>query len=322
MLLVAYQARYIAKRLLYAFLTVFLLVSITFLLMHLLPGEPFSGNKTLKPELRDALMIKYGLDKSIPEQYLIYLGNVLQGDLGNSIASGRAVTDIIAAAFPTSMELGLRALFFAVIIGLSLGVAAALGRGKRWDTIIMVIALLGVSIPSFIMGALLQYFLGVKLYALTGVRIFAVIGWTGESSKLLPAFALAFGTIAVVSRLMRSSMLEVLGQDYISTAVAKGLSRREIIVHHCLRNAVMPVITILGPTIAVLLTGVFAVENIFSIPGLGKYFVESVQASDYPVIVGTTLFFGTFLVLCNLGVDIVHSLIDPRITLGGKPDGG
>lgn len=301
----------------YAFLTVFVLTTVTFLLMHMLPGDPFSGSKVIKPAIQIALTEKYGLDKPVFEQYMIYMGNVIRGDLGSSLVSGRQVTDIISGAFPISLELGLRSLIFAVLIGFTLGIVAAVKRGKAWDTGIMLIALFGVSVPSFIMGALLQYFLGVKLYELTGMQVFSIIGWNGESSKLLPSFALAFGTIAIISRLMRSSMLEVLGQDYIYTARVKGLNKQQIVWHHCLRNAIMPVITVLGPMVAVLLTGTFAVENVFAIPGLGKYFVDSVRSNDYPVIVGTTLFFGVFLVLCNLIVDIVHSLIDPRIKLGG-----
>ncbi len=315
-----FQLLYLSKRIIQALVTVFVLTTITFLLMHMLPGTPFTGNKNIKPAVQVALSEKYGLDKPLSEQYFIYLGNVLRGDLGSSFATGRQVTSIIGQAFPVSLELGLRALIFAIIIGFLLGIAAAMNRGKPWDTGIMLIALLGVSVPSFILGALLQYFLGVKLFQFTGLHVFAIIGWQGENSKILPAFALAFGTIAIISRLMRSSMLEVFGQDYISTAQVKGLTRRQIVWHHCLRNAIMPVITVLGPMIAVMLTGAFAVENVFAIPGLGKYFVESVQASDYPVIVGTTLFFGVFLVLCNLVVDVVHSVIDPRIKLG--EDGG
>lgn len=309
------------KRLIYSILTIFVLVSITFMLMHLLPGQPFAGNKSLKPAVEEALTAKYGLDKPVIQQYAIYIGNVLRGDLGTSFSSGRQVTDIIGDAFPVSLELGIRALIFAVFMGVLLGIAAALFRGRKWDTVIMLLALLGVSIPSFIMGALLQYFLGLKLFQLTGVRIFAIMGWSGENSKLLPSFALAFGTIAIISRLMRASMMEVMSQDHIATARAKGLSERQIVLHHCLRNAVMPVVTVLGPITAVLLTGAFAVENVFSIPGLGKYFVDSVQSSDFPVIIGTTLFFGIFLVLCNLVSDIINSLIDPRIALGGEKNG-
>lgn len=307
------QARYMGKRLAYAAATVFVLVTATFLLMHMLPGDPFSGTKALRDEVRQTLVVKYGLDKSPPEQYFIYLSNVFRGDLGSSLVSGRRVTDIIAQSFPISFELGLRALVFALIIGVFMGVLAALKRGTVWDTAGMLLALLGVSVPSFITGSLLQYFLGLKLYQATGIHFFSITGWSGESSKLLPAFALALSTIAVVSRLMRSSMLEVLSQDYIRTAKAKGLSRRSVVLHHCLRNAAMPVITVLGPLSAVLFTGTFVIENIFSIPGLGKYFVESVSSNDYPVIVGTTLFFGVFLVTANLVVDLLHSFIDPKV---------
>lgn len=312
-----FQAQYVVKRIIYALFTVLVLTTITFLLMHMLPGNPFSGNKAIRPAIQSALTAKYGLDKPVFEQYIIYMGNVCRGDFGSSLISGRQVTDIIAGAFPVSLELGIRSLIFAVLIGLLLGILAAVKRGKAWDTGIMMIALLGVSVPSFILGALLQYFLGVKLYEITGMHVFDIIGWKGESSKLLPSFALAFSTIAVVSRLMRSSMLEVLEKDYITTARMKGLSKKQIIFSHCLRNAIMPVITVLGPMTAVLLTGTFAIENVFSIPGLGKYFVDSVRSNDYPVIVGTTLFFGMFLVICNLIVDIIHSLVDPRIKLGG-----
>lgn len=294
----------------------FVLTTVTFMLMHLLPGDPFSGSKVLRPEVHEALTAKYGLDQPPLVQYGIYLSNVARGDLGSSLISQRSVTDIIAQAFPVSFELGLRALVFALVIGVALGVVAALRRGTAWDTGVMLLALLGVSVPSFIVGSLLQYFLGLRLFQATGIRFFPIMGWAGENSKLLPAFALAFSSIAVVSRFMRASMLEVLSQDYIRTAKAKGLRWREIVRWHCLRNAAMPVITVMGPLCATLFTGTFVIENLFSIPGLGKYFVESVRSNDYPVIVGTTLFFGTFLVAANLVVDILHGIIDPRVRAG------
>ncbi|CZR98360.1 MULTISPECIES: ABC transporter permease [unclassified Clostridioides] len=312
------QMRYIGKRLLYSVLTVWVLISITFLLMQMLPGDPFSGVKVLNPDVKAALATKYGLDKPILEQYGIYVNNLIHGDLGSSIVSGRQVTDIIAQAFPVSLELGIRALIFAIILGILSGIVAALKHRTKWDTLTMILVLLGVSVPSFIMGALLQYFFGIVLFQFTGIRFFAIIGWGSENSKILPAFALAFGSMASIGRLMRSSMLDVLSQDYIRTAKVKGIKKKDIVLHHCLRNALMPVITVLGPMTAVLLTGTFAVEYVFSIPGLGKYFVDSVQANDYPVIIGTTLFFGVFLVLCNLIVDILNSYIDPRVKLGGE----
>lgn len=312
------QMKYIGMRLIYAALTVLVLTTITFMLMQMIPGDPFIGNKAISADVKSALVEKYGLNKPVLEQYAIYIGNLLHGDLGASIISGRQVTDIIAQAFPVSLELGVRALVFAVIWGLLFGVIAALKQGSKWDTLTMGIVLVGISIPSFVMGSLLQYLMGILLPQATGISFFAIMGWSGENSKILPSFALAFGTVAVVARLMRSSMLDVLEQDYIRTAKVKGIGKKNVILFHCLRNALLPVITVLGPITAVLLTGTFAVEHVFTIPGLGKYFVDSVQSNDYPVIVGTTLFFGVFLVLCNLIVDILNSFIDPRLKLGGN----
>ena len=313
------RIRYILKRIIYSFITILVLVTITFLLMQLLPGEPFTAGKALPDSVMQALEKKYGLDKPVLQQLFIYIGNALRGDFGISIQDGRAVTDVIAEAFPVSFSLGIRALLFAFIMGILLGVVAAVKRGTVWDSAAMFFALVGVSVPSFIMGAVLQYFLGLKLYQATGVQVFAVIGWSDFNSKILPAFALAFGSMATVSRLMRTSMLDVLSQDYIKTAKAKGLSQRQIVWKHAVRNAVMPVVTVMGPLVAAVLTGAFVVENIFSIPGLGKYFVTSVQTLNYTMIAGTTVFYGMFLILANLVVDLIYGFIDPRIKLtGGK----
>ena len=313
------RIRYILKRIIYSFITILVLVTITFLLMQLLPGEPFTAGKALPDSVMQALEKKYGLDKPVLQQLFIYIGNALRGDFGISIPDGRAVTDVIAEAFPVSFSLGIRALLFAFIMGILLGVVAAVKRGTVWDSAAMFFALVGVSVPSFIMGAVLQYFLGLKLYQATGVQVFAVIGWSDFNSKILPAFALAFGSMATVSRLMRTSMLDVLSQDYIKTAKAKGLSQRQSVWKHAVRNAVMPVVTVMGPLVAAVLTGAFVVENIFSIPGLGKYFVTSVQTLNYTMIAGTTVFYGMFLILANLVVDLIYGFIDPRIKLtGGK----
>lgn len=315
----ANQIRYILKRIVYSFITILVLVTVTFLLMQLLPGDPFTGGKDIPDTVMEALEAKYGLDKPVPQQLVMYIGNALHGDFGISIPDGRAVTDVIKEAFPVSFDLGIRALLFAFIIGILLGIVAAVKRGTAWDSAAMFLALIGVSVPSFIMGALLQYFLGLKLYQATGVQIFSIIGWTDIHSKILPAFALAFGSMATVSRLMRTSMLDVLSQDYIKTAKAKGLSQRQIVWRHAVRNAIMPVVTVMGPLVASILTGAFVVENIFSIPGLGKYFVQSVQTNNYTMIAGTTVFYGAFLILANLVVDLIYGLIDPRIKLtGGK----
>ena len=311
------QLKYILKRIVYSVITIFLLIAITFTLMHMLPGNPFSGGKAIPEATMEALNAKYGLDKPIMEQFFIYIGNVLRGDLGVSVPDGRQITDIIAQAFPVSLELGVRALIFAFIMGILLGVLAAIKRGTVWDSAAMFFALIGVSVPSFIIGSLLQYFLGLKLYQATGTQVFAIMGWNGANAKILPAFALAFGSMATISRLMRTSMLDVLGQDYIKTAKAKGLSQKAIIWKHAVRNAIMPVVTVMGPLVAAVLTGAFVVENIFSIPGMGKYFVQSVQANNYSVIAGTTIFYGTFLILANLVVDLIYGLIDPRVKLTG-----
>lgn len=307
------QVYFILKRLLYSAITVFVLITVTFFAMKLLPGSPFLKDKALPPETIAALEAKYGLDKPVIVQYFLYLGNVLKGDLGISLVNGRQVTDIIGQAFPVSLELGIRALIFAFIIGILLGVVASVKRGTIWDTSSMFVALIGVSAPSFIIGSMIQYFVALKL------GLFPVTGWSDEMSKVLPSFALAFACMATISRLMRTSMLDVLNQDYIKTAKAKGLSKNAIVWKHAVKNAIMPVVTVMGPLVAALLTGAFVVESIFSIPGLGKYFVQSVQSNDYTVVQGTTIFYGTFLVLANLAVDIIYGIIDPRVKLtGGK----
>ena len=311
------MAKYILKRLAYTVVTVFVLLTLTFFMMQLLPGDPFTGEKKIPDAVMASMKAKYGLDKPVFTQYIMYIGNALHGDLGVSLDDNRSVTDKLLTTFPVSAELGIRALIIAVIVGILLGILAAVKRGTFWDSLCMFIALLGVSVPSFIVAALLQYFLGLKLYQATGIKFFPITGWTTENSKVLPVIAMGFGTIATVSRLMRTSMLDVLGSDYIKTAKAKGLSQATIIWKHGVRNAILPVVTILGPTIAGVLTGGFVVESIFSIPGMGKSFVTSIQQVNYTMIMGTTIFYGTFLILCNLVVDIVYGLIDPRVKIAG-----
>jgi oligopeptide transport system permease protein len=262
-----------------------------------------------------ALNAKYGLDKPMIVQLGMYINHVFHGDLGISMHYNRPINDIIAQAFPYSFDLGIRSLIFATILGVLLGIVAAVKRGTKWDTITMFIAIIGVSVPGFIIGALLQYFLGLKLFQWTGIRFFPITGWSTFSSKLLPAFALSFSSLATISRLMRTSMLDVLGQDYIKTAKSKGLSQKKIIWKHAVRNAIMPVITVLGPIAAAVLTGAFVVENIFAIPGMGKFFVLGIQTQDYTMISGTTLFYGAFLVIANLIVDLAYGFIDPRVKL-------
>ncbi len=309
------MAKYIAKRLFYAFLTLLVLVALTFFMMRLLPGDPFIGEKAVPETTLKALNAKDGLDKPMIVQFGLYISNIFKGDLGLSMYYNRPVTDIISQAFPYSLDLGLRSIIFATIIGVLLGIVAAVKRGTAWDTGSMLLAVIGVSVPSFIIGALLQYFLGLKLFAATGIKFFPITGWNTFSSKILPSFALSFSTLATISRLMRTSMLDTLGQDYIKTAKSKGLSQKKIIWRHAVRNAIMPVITVLGPITASVLTGAFVVENIFSVPGMGKFFVISIQNRDYTMISGLTLFYGAFLVIANLIVDLLYGFIDPRVKL-------
>lgn len=317
------MAKYIAKRIGFSILTILVLVTVTFFLMHLLPGDPFIGEKPINEATRKALYARYGLDQPLIVQYLKYVGNALRGDFGNSMVyQNKKVADIIGAAFPYSFELGLRALVWSLICGLLLGIVAALHHGRGWDRAATIIAVIGISVPSFILGALLQYFLGVLLSGWTqthfGFRAVPVSGWETERDKILPAFVLGFGTLASISRMMRSSLLDVMGMDYIKTARSKGLNRREIVSRHMIRNAITPVLTILGPLTASLLTGAFVVENIFNIPGLGKYYISSIQSNDYTMIAGTTLFYGTFIVIANFIVDILIVLVNPTVRLGGK----
>ncbi len=309
--------RYTLKRLGYAVLTLFVLITLTFFMMRMLPGDPFLGDKTVTGAALENMKAKYGLDKPVIVQYFIYLGNCVRGDLGTSITYNKPVRDIISEAFLVSADLGIRALIFAVIAGVLLGMVAAVKRGSAWDSVSMFIAMIGVSVPSFIMGALFQYFLALQLRKVLGFALFPVQGWGDFSKTILPSFALGLGSLATVSRLMRTSMLDVLNQDYIKTAKAKGLSQNMIIIRHTVRNAIMPVITILGPTVASVLTGTFVIESIFNIPGLDKYFVMSIKDLDYTMISGTTVFYGALLILCTLVVDLLYGLIDPRVKLEG-----
>ena len=307
--------RYTLKRVGYAVLTLFVLITLTFFMMRMLPGDPFLGDKTVTGTVLENMKAKYGLDKPVIVQYFMYIGNVVRGDLGTSITYSKPVRELISEAFVVSADLGVRALLFALIAGVLLGMVAAVRRGSVWDSISMFIAMIGVSVPSFIMGALLQYFLALQLRKLLGFSVFPVQGWGTFSKTLLPSFALGLSSLATVSRLMRTSMLDVLSQDYIKTAKAKGLSQKQILFRHTIRNAIMPVLTIMGPTVASVLTGTFVIESIFNIPGLGKYFVMSIKDLDYMMISGTTIFYGGLLVVCTLVVDLLYGLIDPRVKL-------
>ena len=302
--------KYIIKRFFISLITIWILATLTFFLVRVLPGDPFSSDK-ITPEIKANMMKYYGMDKSVPEQYIKYMGNLVRGDLGSSLKyKNRSVSGMIKTAFPKSADLGLRSLVFSIIIGLFLGIVAALNHNKFWDNTSMIIAVIGVSVPSFIIGGLIQYFFGVRW------RILPVAQWKGFAHTIMPTFALGLGTVAQLARLMRTSMLDVVGQDYIKTAKAKGLSPAQVTVKHQIRNAILPVVTVLGPLAAALLTGTFVIEQIFAIPGLGSHYIISIQNLDYTMVLGLTIFFGAFLVFMNFLVDIAYGFVDPRIRVG------
>lgn len=296
-------------------LSLWVIVTVSFILMNAVPGGPFTSVK-LTPLVEKQLERKYGLDKPKWQQYTTLLKNLLHFDLGLSIRErGRSVNDIIKYTFPTSTILNIKTLVFTITIGLALGIIAALYRGQALDYIAIIIAVIGVSIPNFIVASILQYLLGYKL------KLLPIARWESFRHTILPAFALGLGTLATMTRMMRSSMLEVLNQDYIRTAKAKGLNSAQIIWKHGVRNAILPIVTILGPLIAGITTGTLVIERMFGIPGLGKYFVESIYNRDYPMIMGTTVFYSALLLFMTFLVDIAYGLIDPRIRIArGKED--
>lgn len=301
---------YVLKRIGLAILTIWVVITITFFVMHAVPGGPFVGEKATTPAVQAAMEAKYGLDKPVLEQYFTYLGDiVLRFDFGPSLKQrGRQVIDIIADGMKVSAKLGLIAAFGALVVGIVLGAVAALQRNKVIDKVIMVITTAFVSMPSFIAGALLLTIFAVSLHLLPA-------NGAQKNGLILPVVTLALYPMAYITRLTRSSMLDVLGQDYMRTARAKGLGQFKCIFKHALRNAVLPVVTYLGPLLAYTLTGSFVVEKIFTIPGLGSEFVGSITGRDYPLIMGTTIFLAVLIVSMNVIVDIAYKLIDPRIKL-------
>lgn len=308
--------RYIVKRVLSGLLTVWFIATATFFAMHFVPGDPLSNERAVSAEIRRNLVAKYGLDQSLPTQYIVYMSNILRGDFGISFTQqNRHVNDIIREHFPVSALLGVIALFIATIGAVFWGAISAQYRGRWHDNVIMLFVILGVSVPSFVIAALAQWLL-LAINRQFGIAVLPVAGWGSWQHILLPAWVLGLGTMAYMTRLLRASLLEVAQADYLRTARAKGLSSARIFFVHQLRNALLPVITVLGPAIAAITTGGFVVELIFAIPGLGRYFVEAVQQLDYTVIMGTTIFYGAFLVLMVLLVDIAYGFADPRIRVG------
>ena len=273
------------------------------------------NEKATTPEIRENLARKYGLDKPIVEQYVIYLGNMVQGDFGISFTQqNRKVNDIIQDHFPVSAALGILAITFAALGGILWGALTALYRNQLPDIIIMFLVILGISVPSFVFAALGQLLL-VNINQWFNISFLPVAGWGTFAHMIVPSLVLGLGTMALLTRLMRSSMLEIVNEDFIRTARAKGLSPSRIFFQHQLRNAILPVVTVLGPQIAAITTGGFVVELVFAIPGLGRYFVQAVQQLDYTVIMGTTVFYGAFLVFMVILVDIIYGFIDPRVRL-------
>jgi ABC-type dipeptide/oligopeptide/nickel transport systems, permease components len=293
-----------------AILTIYLVATLTFFLMYLVPGGPFLAEKTPSQATLDALYAKYGLDKPVIVQYKNYMVNLLHGDLGLSLKQrGRTVNDIIATGFPVSAKVGGISVIIAFVVGVPLGSVAALKRGKWVDNVIIVLSSAGVAIPSFVISTVLMYVFSVKL------QLLPTFGLTSFKNYIMPVTALSFYPTCYIARLMRSSMLDVMGQDYMRTARAKGLNQFTILFKHALRNAIAPVVTYLGPLIAYTLTGSFVVERIFTIPGIGREFISSTVNRDYTMIMGLTIFLAALIVVMNTAVDIINKAIDPRIKL-------
>lgn len=291
-------------------LSIFIVATLTFFLMNLVPGGPFVAEKSISKEAQAALEAKYGLDKPLLERYATYMTDFIKGDMGLSLRQrGRTVSDIIFSKFPVSAKLAGFAVAVAVLVGIPLGCLSAYNRGKLGDNIIIVFATCGIAIPSFISSVVLLYTFGSKL------NILPTVGLNTMSSYIMPVTALAIYPTAYITRLMRSSLLDVMGQDYIRTAKAKGLSNFKILFKHALRNAVLPVVTYVGPMLASLMTGSFVVEKIFTVPGLGRDFVSAINQRDYTLIMGTTIVLATLIITANVIVDILYKIIDPRINL-------
>ena len=301
---------YVVRRIVSMIITLFFVITLTFVMMHSIPGNPFTGEKKLPPAIEKALMEKYNLDKPLSQQYVDYVSGVAKGDFGPSMKyNGRTVNDLIGDGFPVSAELGGLAILLIVILGIPLGVVAALKQGTWVDRTMIFFAIVGVTIPSFVLATLLIYVFGTKLKWLPTSR------WVSWKSRIMPTIALGVSSIAYVARLTRSSMLEVINQDYIRTARAKGLSETVVVFKHALKNALIPVVTYLGPLTAAILTGSFIIEKIFAVPGMGRMFVESISNRDYTVIMGVTIFYSLILILFIFIVDLIYGLIDPRIKI-------
>jgi oligopeptide transport system permease protein len=304
--------RLIFRRAAVAIPVLWLVATLTFLLVRIVPGGPFDAEKNLPPEIMANLKAKYHLDQPLTGQYLSYMGRLLHGDLGISYKYvDRSVNDILGTAFPVSLILGVMALTLAISVGIPLGTMAAIRRGSWLDSLCIFISTVGVSVPSFVFGALLIFIFGIKL------KLLPVALWESGWHMVLPAITLACGPTAYLARLTRASVLEVLERDWVRTAQSKGLSAPDTIIRHVLRNALVPIITVLGPITAILITGSFVVEYIYAIPGMGRFFITAVSNRDYDLVIGTTLIFAVLLIVANTIVDIMYQVLDPRIRVEG-----
>ncbi|MBM6019075.1 ABC transporter permease [Staphylococcus epidermidis] len=307
------MTKYVLKRLCYMFVSLFIVITITFFLMKLMPGSPFNDTK-LNAQQKEILNEKYGLNDPVALQYVNYLKNVVTGDFGNSFQYHNIpVWDLVKPRLIPSMEMGITAMVIGVVLGLVLGVAAATKQNTWVDYTTTIISVIAVSVPSFVLAVLLQYVFAVKL------EWFPVAGWEGFSTAILPSLALSATVLATVARYIRAEMIEVLSSDYILLARAKGNSTLKVLFGHALRNALIPIITIIVPMLAGILTGTLTIENIFGVPGLGDQFVRSITTNDFSVIMATTILFSTLFIVSIFIVDILYGVIDPRIRVqGGK----
>ena len=306
------MGKYIVKRIGYLVVTLLVIMTATFFLMHSLPGTPFDSEKfdQLPMAQQKLVLAKYGLDQPVYIQYIKYIGNVVHGDFGTStLYVGQSVTSVLIKRFAPSALIGLQAVLIGLLIGLMLGIIAAYRHNSGIDYFTMVLSVLGISIPNFVVAALLQYYLGLKWH------LFPVAYWETYANSILPTLSLCFGVIAFVARFMRTEMLTVLQQDYIVMAQAKGLSPFKILIKHALRNSIIPVVTILGSIIVNLMTGSLAVESIYSVPGIGALFVDTIKGNDYSIILALTILYSSFYVIVVLLIDILYCFIDPRIRL-------
>lgn len=302
---------YIIKRIFNSFIVLWIVITITFFLMHAIPGGPFTAEKSLPPYVLHSIEERYKLNDPLYKQYGDYLCNLVQGDLGPSFKyPGRSVNDIIKDGFPVSFKLGIEAILIAIIIGIPAGILAGVKKDKWQDRAVNFFTTLGVAVPSFVVAALLIYVLSTKLHLLPAAM------WNGWRYEIMPALALSGMPMSFIARLTRSSMLDILSQDYIKTARAKGLSWSKVLIKHALPNSLIPVVTYLGPMTASILTGSFVIETIFAIPGLGQYFVTSIYNRDYTVILGVTIFYSVIVIILNMVVDLLYPLLDPRIKIG------